>query len=324
MGLIVDHSDFLTQPLFRTPGALPPKPSPLEQRENALKGSAIDKSEFTRHVPIHVDQFQLGLENITGLIERAGRTNTPGGTYIFGEGGVGKSFIFDAIMAAYPAYETETSYICPVIKLIFDSRVDEAPFYSMLLLKLGCDINFIAKLTVAELKSSFISAARASGLRLIAFDEAHHMWGITPSSRGKPSMGGRLGNSIKRTYDDTGVAFVFAAIPELKPLVDKDRQSNTRWTGDLVLAPFSDLTKFRGVLMALDQAIPLLEPSNLAEEGLAVEILTACKGYFRPLKSLLAEAVYLAAIDNAPCLNREHLRRAYRALYCALETPFDV
>lgn len=318
------HSDFLTRPLLREGEATPETRSPEERREAALASAPHDRSEFTRHVPVHVEYYELALQTIKAIIARADRTNRPGGLWIYGEGGSGKSFILDATLTEFPPRDTETNYVCPVLKITLEGRVVESDLLAMLLIKLGCDVRFIANQKNSELKKNLVSAIKASGVKLIVFDEAHHLWGITPTSKKiDAGMGGVIGNTVKRLYDDTGVGFVFAGIPKLKELVDKDRQLSSRWLGSLALEPFSDLVQFRGLLGSLDEAIPMREPCGLAEEVLASKILAACEGNFRALKALLAETVYLASVDNAPSISKDYLRQAYTVLFCTAQTPFD-
>lgn len=289
-----------------------------------MAGTPQQRAEFTMDVPIHVEHFRLGHQSIGSLIDRAGRTDKPGGLWIFGDGGSGKSFLLKSVVDAHPPHDTETNCIFPVLMITLEGRVVESELLAMLLMQLGCDIHFIAKQSNADLRETLIEAIKASGVRLVIFDEAHHLWGISASSKKTDvGMGGQIGNTIKRIYDATGVAFVFAAIYKLKPIVDGDPQLFTRWLGQLPLQPFADDAQFRGVLMALDEAIPMPERGNLAQNDFASQLHQASAGYFRVLKTLLAEAVYIASLANAPRLEAEHFRRAYANMFCAETTPFD-
>lgn len=319
------HRDFDTQSLFgKGVPSFPEKLSPEQQREQALAGTPEERAEFTRNVAVHVEHYRLGLQTCASLIKRAGRTNKPGGLWVYGDGGSGKSFLLNSVAEAHPPYETETGPIFPVLMVTLPGRVAESTLMAMLLMQMGCDIRFIANQSNDDLETTLVTALKASGVRAIIFDEAHHLWGVNSSSKKAASgLGGVVGNTLKRIYDRSGVAFIFSGIRQLKLIVDVDPQLSTRWAGNRLLTPFGNDVSFRGILAALDKAIPMPEPADLAANKLASKIHVACQGHFRTLKDLLAEAVYLASVENAPSLTREHFRRSYIDIYCSETTPFD-
>lgn len=319
------HRDFDTQSLFgKEPPPSPEKLSPQQQREQALAGTPEERAEFTRNVAVHVEHYRLGLQTCGSLIKRAGRTNKPGGLWIYGDGGSGKSFLLSSVAEAHPPYETETGPVFPVLMVTLPGRVAESTLMAMLLLQMGCDIRFIANQSNDDLEKTLISALKASGVRAIIFDEAHHLWGVNSTSKKIASgMGGVVGNTLKRIYDRSGVAFIFSGIPQLKLIVDATPELFSRWTGNRLLIPFGNDVSFHGLLIALDQAIPMPEPANLGADKLSSQIHAACKGNFRMLKDLLAEVVYLASVENVASLTREHFRQSYIDIYCSETTPFD-
>lgn len=319
------HRDFDTQSLFgQRADSHPGKLTPQQQREIALAGSPADRAEFTRFVAIHVEHYRQGFQSCESLIERAGRTNRPGGLWFYGEGGSGKSFLLKSVVEAHPPYETETGPVFPVLMITLPGRVAESTLMAMLLLQMGSDIRFIASQDNQQLEATLVAALKASGVRAIIFDEAHHLWGINQSSKKADSgLGGLVGNTIKRIHDDSGVAYIFSGIPELKPMVEKSRELYSRWRGSRVLQPFENDAKFRALLGALDQAIPMPKPAGLSGEKLASQIHKACEGNFRLLKSLLAEVVYLASVENSSSLTLDHFHRCYIDLNCADTTPFE-
>jgi Cdc6-like AAA superfamily ATPase len=319
------HRDFDTKSLFGNETAhLPEQLSPQQQREQALSGTPEERAEFTRNVAVHVEHYRVGLQTCASLIKRAGRTNRPGGLWIYGDGGSGKSFLLNSVVKAHPPHESGAGPIFPVLMISIPGRVSESTLLAMLLLQMGCDILFIANQSNNELEETLVNALKASGVRAIIFDEAHHLWGVNSSSKKTASaLGGVVGNTLKRIYDLSGVAFIFSGINQLKRIVDADPQLFTRWAGSRLLTPFEDDASFRGILTALDEALPMPQPANLSSKKIASQIHEACQGHFRTLKSLLAEVVYLASVENSPSITREHFRRCYIDIYCSETTPFD-
>ncbi|WP_291518471.1 TniB family NTP-binding protein [Acidovorax sp.] len=294
--------------------------SPAEARSLAMAGSPADRAEFTRAVSVAVDSYRKSSEQIRKLIERARRTSCPGGLWIIGQGGMGKTFVLEAIHQNYPPIETPILRTCPVLLIKFSARPSVSDILLSLLLEMGQSPAFLRGLSNAELEEAALDAMRICKVCVILFDEAHHLWLTT----GKNSRsGGTVGDFLKRFYDSSGVAFIFAGTEVLTQAYEKDPQLNTRWIGRIDLQGFKNDLKFRGVLAALDAALPMTSPASLASEPLASSLYRACDGNFRKLKMLLSEAVYLASAENAPSLNKHYLKQAYLDLSAEEETPFD-
>lgn len=293
------------------------------QRQRTLASSPTVRAEFARTVSVEVDGYRKGLDFAENLIRRSERTSCPGGQWIIGEGGVGKSFIIDALYARHPPVETPLARHCPVLRLHFASRPAESEILLALLLQLGQDPATLHYHRNADLEKLLLDALPTCQTLAILFDEAGHLWLNVQAKRIADRFGGRLGDFLKRFYDQSGLAFIFAGTDGLQQIVDKDTQANTRWSGVLHLSPFAFDERFIGLLAALDQAMPMHEPAGLATEALAPLMFQATKGNFRLLKRLLAEAVYLAATDSAPCITRAHLARAHFMIFCSDTSPFD-
>jgi len=319
------HKDFVTAPLFDNNAlhSTASVPSPVEQRASALKGTAAERAEFTRHVSVDVDGYRLANKYIDGLIARSEWTRHPGGFWILGDGGVGKSFILDAVYRRYPPSETQTTRYCPILILSFASRPSESDILISLLLQLGQDPGTLSYQNNSELEEILLEALPACKVLGILFDEAHHLWLNTKAKRIADRQGGRLGDFLKVFYDRSGLAYIFAGTSGLENLLESDTQASTRWAGKIKLQPFADDEKFRGLLYSLDEALPMQEQMGLSCEPLASQLFNATLGNFRLLKALLAEAVFIAASEGMPKLTTKHLALAYFAIFCVEATPFD-
>lgn len=318
-------ADFATAPLFG--GMTPPPPvnalSPAEQRAAALQGSPSERGEFTRTVPINVDGYRLANEFIDNLIASSERSKYPGGLWLLGDGGLGKSFILEAAYRRYPPYENHLKRYCPVLTLTFKSKPSESDILVSLLLQLGQSPDILSYEKNSDLEAIVKDAMKACGVLAIFFDEAHHLWMNTSAKQAVDRTGGVLGGFLKTFYNDSGVACIFAGTPGLQDIYDRDPQIHTRWPGIWHLTPFANDEKFRGLLAALDQALPMPEPAGLADEPLASELFISSKGNLRLLKNVLAAAVFIAATENAPKLTWKHLQRAHFLTFCTEATPFD-
>jgi len=300
--------------------------SPIAKRNLALSGSPSDKCEYTRAISIEVDDYRVGLRFLEGLLERSKRSKYPGGLWILGKGGQGKSFILESFTRRHPPREMREVRTCEILLLSFPARPSESDILLKIISLLGQDPGSVHYSRNSGLQSFVEKAVEHCGVRLILFDEAQHLW-LTSTERVKRSLdrlGGQLGDFLKRFYDNTGVAFVFAGTSGLETIVELDPQASTRWSGVLRLEPFQNDIKFRGLLQAIDEALPMEERSGLANLEMSNRIFDASKGNFRRLKNFLAEAVYIASLEGAKSLQEPHLAAAFFQTFCGEETPFGV
>lgn len=296
---------------------------PNSARKAALGGAPAERAEFTRNVSVSIESFARGIKFCKALIESAARTNQPGGLWLLGDGGMGKTFILDAIHKQYSPQESLLTRHCPALSLAFSSRPSESQIMGELLLQLGQDPRTLHAKSNPELWNMLLDALKACRTQAILFDEAHHLWLTLRSKRIVDRAGGVVGDFLKRLYDDSGVAYIFAGTPGLGSFLEDDRQASTRWSGKLRLEKFVFDNRFIGLLAALDEALPMPEPTGLASEDLASRLFVSCDGNFRLLKNFLAEAVFVAASEGTPHITRKHFATAHFNRFCSETTPFD-
>ncbi|MFQ6332644.1 TniB family NTP-binding protein [Methylophilus sp. 3sh_L] len=290
-------------------------------RQHALNGTPAQKYAFMENVAINVDSFQNARDFIDALLMRTTRAKRPGGLWIVGEGGVGKSFILADLINRYPQMDTDVARITPVLGISFEERPSVSSILIELLIQLGQDPQLIHYRRNADLQRMLIDALPSCGTMAIFFDEAQHLWLTARSRKSLDRKGGALGDFIKQLYDKTHVAFIFCGTPGLTEIFKEDSQANTRWSGTLQLKSFNYDSVFIGLLKVLDQAAPLREECGLAK-NYAEKLYQSTRGNFRLLKRLLAEAVYIAAMQDADKLSAEHLAEAHFGIFCDQENPF--
>lgn len=296
--------------------------SPAELRKAALKGTPSERAEFARQVSVSVDDYRIANRFVDDLIARSERSNRPGGLWIIGEGGVGKSFILESVYQRYQPTESHIARKCPILTLSLDGRPAESDIMLRFLLQMGQNPKLLRYSSNSELRDILIEALQACEVQAILFDEAHHLWLTTQLKRTPDRPGGRLGDFLKRLYDQSGVAYIFAGTGGLWDLYEKDKQARTRWPGRIRILDFNNDEKFCGLLATLDEALPMPRPAGLANEPIASRMYQATQGNFRLLKNLLADAVYLASVANEEKLSMKHLAGAYFGLFCDEATPF--
>ena len=318
---MTDMNDFVSDDLFNLPpDDLESNIEPTAVRQKALSGTPDERAQFTLDVPIACDDYRNSNRYIDALLARAKTTKRPGGLWIIGDGGRGKTFILERLLKRLKPREETFRRICPVLYLHFEARPSQGEIYARLLLQLGQDPRSLRSMSIQELKRTLKSSVEATGVLLIAYDEAQHLW-VKSGVKRADDAGGMIGAAIKLLYDELGVAFVFLGTTSLEDVRQKDSQT-TRWPGVVHLRPFSFNDQFVTLLATLDECLPMPQPANLASSELATPIYDSCRGNFRLLKMLLAEAVRVASEDGTAHLTSHHFARAHFLVHCSEETPF--
>lgn len=293
---------------------------PNEERERALAGTPEQRAQFTLDVPIAFEEYRKANLYIDALLMRAKTTKRPGGLWIVGDGGRGKTFIIQRLLKRLKPREDTYCRHCPVLYLHFEARPSQGEIYTRLLLQLGQDPRSLRSMSIQDLKETLRKAIKTAGVHLIAFDEANHLW-VMSAKKHSGSAGGSIGAAIKVLYDDLGVAFVFLGTSSLEDVLQMDSQT-TRWPGIIRLPPFLFDNRFLALLATLDECLPMPKQAGLASENLAKAIFESCKANFRLLKMLLAEAVREASREGAEMLTFQHFAKAHFLVHCSEETPF--
>ncbi len=293
-----------------------------QKRIKAMQGSPAEREHYTKHIAIHSRAYQSAVEYVDNLLARSARSLEPGGLWLLGEGGVGKSFVLKYIRDRYPPSETTTARRCPVISLTFSSRPTEKEIISLLLMQLGQDPSMLRFQTLSELEHILVLAIRSADTLAILMDEAHHVWLNVNAARVADRIGGQVGDFLKRLYDRTGVALIFCGMPGMERILMMDSQAKTRWNGVFRLSAFSYDVEFLSVLASLDECLPMPEKSNLHEADLSAKIYKVCDGNFRVLKNFLAQAVFFAAEAGSHSIT-PHLSMACRMICGQSHNPFE-
>jgi len=319
--MMTTMADLRSEHLFAEPTpAIVPALDPQQERAQAMAGTPDDRARYVLDVPIAFDEYRRANKYIDSLLARAKVAKKPGGLWIIGEGGRGKSFILERLLKRLKPLEGDHRRLCPILYLTFEARPSIGEIYILLLTQLGQDPRSLKGLNLKELRDTLRDAVQTAGVLLIAFDEAQHLW-VLATKKSKGDAGGALGATLKRLYDFLGVAFVFIGTPPLDEIRRQDEQT-TRWPGLSFLKAFSYNDEFLGVLATLDECLPMPEKANLIDNKLSKSIFDSCRGSFRLLKMLLAEAVRIASQKGKKRISREHLAEAHFLVHCSEETPF--
>ena len=88
-------------PLNDSPDELIADLSAEQKRLKAMQGSPAEREYYTKHIAIHSRAYKSAVEYVDNLLARSARSQEPGGLWLLGEGGVGKSFVLKYIRDRY-------------------------------------------------------------------------------------------------------------------------------------------------------------------------------------------------------------------------------
>ncbi|MFP3604653.1 TniB family NTP-binding protein [Paraburkholderia sp. SIMBA_053] len=287
--------------------------SPAAAREAVLEAPPHERAEFVLNVELDTQAFVQATESIEALMQRTGAVSQPGGLCITGDGGAGKTFIFDAISARYPRAATLLTEFCPVARVRLGAMPTVDDFDLGLLEFLGHALK--ASAAKGEKRTQILcDALRQCGTRVILVDEAHHMIPASGSRRNRDRLAGGLGDYAKEFYDQCHIPIVWAGKPGLGNLFADDGQLNSRWPGKVSLPTYIPGDEWLKLLRVLDRALPMGKPCQLNSAPVAAFLHSVTLGNLRRLKLLLSECVKVAAHDKAVSLTEDHFREASRRL----------
>lgn len=295
--------------------------TPEELREAALRGTSKDKVEFLRNdVFIPTPDFVYVTNTINGLIRHAKLSGSPGGMRIRGHGGTGKDAIIRYVMKQHPGISDGHKKISPILKVDFGSYLSPID----ILVSLHTQLKSAHKRYqgIGELQELLLSALGECRTEAIVFNEAHHMLPVTSSKpRSEVRLSGKAGDWLKGFIDKLPIPLFFFGVPGWDDVFDKDRQLGTRIPNHHDLKVPDKATSL-GILQALDEAIPMLEPAGLATPALADPILETTHSSWRLLITLLSTALVSAALAGSKNIQKLDLSYSYALNFGADGNPF--
>ena len=129
-------------------------------------------------------------------------------------------------------------------------------------------------------------------------------------------------HTLKRLHDKSCIPQAYLGVKKhLMRFFSLAEQLSERITSEYTLHPLENAEDLRGLLLGYDSALPMQEPASLATEY-ADQIHLATNGNLRRIRRLLANAVYLSAIDNAPSINNNYLSKSFFHVFGSTKNPF--
>lgn len=199
----------------------------------------------------------------------------------------GKTMVVNRFYQKHPATENEdgTENILPVMMLQCPPVPDESRFYDSILEKLFAPY----KPSDRPHKKQFqaIHLLTQLNTKVLILDEIHHI------IAGNLTKQRHFLNTIKYLGNEMKVPIVGVGTKEAFHAIQTDPQLSNRFE-PVFLSRWEMNTEFLRLLVSFEQMLPLKLPSNLADEKIAVKLLSMSEGVIGELSSILRKTSVLA------------------------------
>jgi type II secretory pathway predicted ATPase ExeA len=238
---------------------------------------------------------------------------------IVGDTNAGKTMLANRFVQLHPTDKTlgEEAVIVPVLAIQAPPGPDEGRFYNAILEALATPYN--PRERVAQKQIQVLRMLKRIGIQMLIIDEVHNV--LT----GSVTKQRQFLNVLKYLGNDLQITLVGLGTKEALRALQADPQLANRFE-PAALPPWQLDQEFQMLLASFERALPLRQPSGLADEKLARKLLALSEGSLGELSVLLTSAaVYavrsgteridekvLAAIDWVPPSERR--RRAERLI----------
>jgi Cdc6-like AAA superfamily ATPase len=231
--------------------------------------------------------------------------------FIGGPPGAGKTTLIEHYKLQFPAVDRGDVIEVPVLCDRVPSKATDKNLATKLLMGLGDP--------AAERGSAFNQTTRlkrfvkACGVQLIILDEFQHFvdkdsWKVLKN----------VSDWLKNLIDEAGVPVILIGMPYAVEILDSpgNEQLQRRFAVRASLNPFGwddveERKEFRSFLKAVDDRLPLNEPSHLSDPLLAFRFYCATNGRVGKVMKVIRRAVELALDQGLEQLTLEVIADAY-------------
>jgi len=230
---------------------------------------------------------------------------------ITGETGAGKTTLIEWYAGDFPIRETPKKLIVPVLVVTVPSPATVKGLASAMLEALGDPAS--DKGAVSSLTLRLKNYIRDCAVELIFLDEFQHF-----DDRQSKNVLKTISDWLKNLINQTWRPIVLVGMPGCESVLETkgNGQLKRRFSSREQIAPFTwdppdNIDEFRQLLKRIDDAMPLLKESHLAETSTAFLIYSATDGVITFVMRLLRKAAALAIESGSEQIDHSILAQAY-------------
>lgn len=270
------------------------------------------RMEHLKSLIIHYPNYSNLIEELDLLFHLSNQSISPGGLYIYGETGVGKSTLTQEFRDKYPrenvVLEDREYTRIPILHVKVPPKATNRMLASKILEVMGDPLHH--KGTEGELTSRLYYFVEQLEIKMIILDEFQHLIDadtdhvLTSAS-----------NWVKSFTEELNIAVVLCGMPESIKVFISNPQLDRRYCNKIELKPFAfnnveETIIFRTFLKKIEMQLPFPTPSNISDPYIASKIFYISKGIPFYVMKLIEEAVLFALLGGSDCIDETYLEKA--------------
>jgi type II secretory pathway predicted ATPase ExeA len=270
-----------------------------------------DRVQMVEKLYIHFPRNQAALNAIRNCQSHARLSKESEGILIQGDTGAGKTTVVKLYMQDYPRRVTEEVTMVPVLYATVPVPATCKSLVTALLTAIGDPAADRGSQISQTLRlKRYLAACK---VKLLILDEFQHF-----QDRDSLKVLKTVSDWLKVLMDETSVPIVLAGLPYSHTILDAhgNEQLQRRFAIRIVLEAFryknsQERQDFRRFLNVIDDNLPLVEKSGLADPGTALCIYQATNGVVGRVMKLVRRATAIALESNRERITLEILGLAY-------------
>ena len=239
------------------------------------------------------------LAKLDGLLTHP-KTHRMPNLLIVGDTNAGKTMLANRFVQLHPADDNPDgdAVIVPVLVVQAPPGPEESRFYNAILEALFAPYN--PRERVAQKQVQVLRILKQIGLRILIIDEVHNVL-TGPVNKQRQFL-----NVLKYLGNDLQIPLVGLGTKEALRAIQADPQLANRFE-PAALPRWRLNQEFQMLLASFEQALPLREPSRLADKQVARKLLALSEGSLGELSSLLTAAAVYAVQTGAERIDEQSL-----------------
>jgi Cdc6-like AAA superfamily ATPase len=294
-----------------------------------LRGMSVEEREtLIERVYVRFPRIVDLLDKMRHCLEFSKISAEPESMVIKGNLGLGKTTLGKVFARTYPRKFTKEGAVIPVLLVKVPVPATVKGFTSTILKAFG-DPAFSKGSTIGQTLRIY-DYVRDCKTDLLIFDDFQHF-----IDRDSLLVLKTLSDWLKNLIDETRKPIIVVGMPSCDAVLDEpqNEQLRRRFAIRESLEPFSRKSKerrekLRNFLDLVDEQLPLLECSHLADTSTAYLIQKATGGTIAYIMKLIRRAAALALRDGVEAIDYDHLAQAYEELLAknnlTMPNPFVV
>lgn len=241
--------------------------------------------------------------------QRSKRPSEPRCLFISGMSGCGKTSSAEYYLKDFPRIETDEGTVVPVLFSSILSPATDKSVVTGLLESIGDPCSYRG--TVVSQTLRLIKLIKKCKVELIILDEFQHL-----IDRESAKILQNAANWLKTLINETQIPMVLLGMPWSDVILRANSQLKRRFQARLELNPFNWKTPegqndFRKLLKMIEERLPLMERSNLADFNMAFRCFCASGGIIFNVMRIIRTATEIALTLKQEKLTLDCLAQAY-------------